>query len=260
MFLRNIAFNHSHDSDFFINRPEGSGDNLFLLLKSPGIFNFGNDDIISQGNAFVIYTEGFPQNYRVLGSRFTNDWFHFKFEHDDKVWFDKLNIPTNQLIPINFGMSLSVLINNLSYEYYSESPLKTEYEDTFLRLFFLTISKRQQAPQIHVNNKQLNNLSIIRAKIYSTPYEDWSIENFAHQLTMSRSNFQHLYKKHFGVTPIEDVINSRIQLAKVLLDGSNTPVHQISTLCGYTCESHFMRQFKKITGMTPSSYRNKRNV
>lgn len=256
MYIRNIAFNHSHDSDFFIDRPNGSGDNLFLLLKSPGIFNFGNGDVISQGNSFVLYTEGFPQTYRVLGSHFTNDWLHFKFEDEDKVWFDKLNIPTNCLTTLDFGTSLSLLINNISYEFYTESSFKMEYEDAFLRMFFLTIARRLQANPI--NNKQLNNLAIIRNKIYSTPYEDWCIENFAHQLTMSRSNFQHLYKKHFGVTPIEDVINSRIQLAKVLLQGTSTSVYQISHLCGYKCETHFMRQFKKLTGITPSSYR-KRN-
>lgn len=255
MYICNIAFNHSHDSDFFINRPEGSGDNLFVLLKSPGIFNFGNGDIVSQGNAFVLYTEGYPQTYRVLGSRFTNDWFHFKFEDGDMEWFDNLNIPTNQLVYLDMCMSLSVLINNLSYEFYSNTPYKEEYENTFLRLFFLTIAKRQQTTKLSINHEHKNNLSTIRSKIYSAPYVDWSIENFAHQLTMSRSNFQHLYKKYFGVTPIEDVINSRIQLAKVMLQCSNTPVHQISIICGYTCESHFMRQFKRVTGMTPSDFR-----
>lgn len=255
MYICNIAFNHSHDADFFINRPEGTDDNLFVLLKSPGIFNFGDGDIVSKGNAFVLYTKGYPQNYRVLESRFTNDWFHFKFEPGDKEWFDNLNIPTNQLVPLDFSMSLSVLINNLSYEFYSNTPFKIEYEDTFLRLFFLTIAKRQQASQPSINHEHKNNLSILRSKIYSTPYEDWSVEKLAHQLTMSKSNFQHLYKKYFGVTPIEDVINSRIQLAKVMLQGSNTPVHQISILCGYTSESHFMRQFKRVTGMTPSDFR-----
>ena len=34
MEIRNAGYNHCHDTDFIIDRPKGSGDNLLLLLKT----------------------------------------------------------------------------------------------------------------------------------------------------------------------------------------------------------------------------------
>jgi AraC family transcriptional regulator of arabinose operon len=52
-----------------------------------------------------------------------------------------------------------------------------------------------------------------------------------------------------------DVINSRIEHAKYLLTTTDISVKQIAQLCGYNNENHFMRQFKEITGITPTKFR-----
>lgn len=256
MYLRNIGFNHCHDSDFFIDRPKGSEDNLFIILKTPAIFQFSDIDTVCRGNAFVLYTEGTPQRYRVFDSQFKNDWIHFKLEDNDMEWFNKLNIPTNQIVYINDIHSLSILINSLSYEAYNNDEITHEYINLSLKLFFIKLAKQLKPVEPALTDNHWTNLSIVRSKIYQYPYREWNIEGLAHELTMSRSNFQHLYKACFGISPINDVINSRILLAKAMLQDTTTSIHEIAELCGYRHETHFMRQFKKITAMTPTDYRN----
>jgi transcriptional regulator GlxA family with amidase domain len=72
---------------------------------------------------------------------------------------------------------------------------------------------------------------------------------------MSRSAFQHAYKKHFGMTFIEDLVKSRVSYAKMLLSTTNMNITDISVSSGYHSYVHFARQFKEQTGYTPSEYR-----
>jgi len=58
---------------------------------------------------------------------------------------------------------------------------------------------------------------------------------------MSKSNFQHLYKKYFGVTFMQDIINGRIEHAKMLLLNTNLSISDVSKHCGYSNYAHFSR-------------------
>ena len=87
------------------------------------------------------------------------------------------------------------------------------------------------------------------------PFNDWNVNWLSHELTLSKSYFQHLYKEYFGVSVMNDVINSRIEHAKYLLNSTDVTVKDIAQMCGYKNEIHFMRQFKDKTGTTPSKFR-----
>lgn len=98
-------------------------------------------------------------------------------------------------------------------------------------------------------------MSVVRAKIYNDPAYNWTIEGLAHEMNMSRSSFQHSYKKLFGVTPMNDVINARTERAGYLLASTEHSVSRIAQMCGYSSDIHFVRQFRKVTGERPTEYR-----
>ncbi len=79
----------------------------------------------------------------------------------------------------------------------------------------------------------------------------------AAEVSMSRSYFQHMYREMFGVSCISDVICGKIDRAKELLSETSCTVSQVAAMCGYDNEEHFMRQFKKMVGATPTAYRKK---
>ncbi|MDF2540162.1 MAG: transcriptional regulator, AraC family, partial [Herbinix sp.] len=83
----------------------------------------------------------------------------------------------------------------------------------------------------------------------------WTVARLSHQVNLSPSHFQRLYKNTFGMTCIADVIACKMEYAKASLSGTGGTIREISTLCGYENEEHFMRQFKREVGMTPSQYR-----
>jgi len=79
----------------------------------------------------------------------------------------------------------------------------------------------------------------------------------AADVSMSRSYFQHIYREVFGVSCMTDVISGKIEKAKEILSETACTVSQVAAMCGYENEEHFMRQFKKIVGVTPTGYRKK---
>lgn len=98
----------------------------------------------------------------------------------------------------------------------------------------------------------------LRERIYSNPQEDWSIDSMCRDLILSRGYFQKLYTRCFGISFTQDVINSRIELSKRLLSSTDFSIAYIADQSGYSNYVHFMHQFKKIVGITPTEYRRRK--
>ena len=256
MKINNIGYNHRHDADFSISRPNGSGDYLLLLLKTPAQFILGHKECIATKNSFILFKEGTPQNYHALGSEFINDWFHFSLSSEDEDFLSALGIPFDQIIRIGDMSHLSMLVKNMSYENYSTNLHKEKTLELYFRLFFLKLSEKLCVNQDTQISTHYDKFSIIRSKIYNMPQNDWKIESLAHELAMSRSHFEHMYKNLFNVSVMNDVINSRIDYSIYLLTTTDISIKQIAEFCGYKSDIHFMRQFKSRMKVTPTEYRN----
>lgn len=257
MQINDVGYNHIHDADLKIQRPFGSGDNLFLLIKTPAIFTFDGKDVATEKNSFILYRKDTPQMYRANGIRFSNDWFHFELSEEEVLFIESLDIPFDKVVPLRNINDLSLLIKNMCFEKYSANEHKEKAIQLYLKLFFYKLSEKLHATNVDNPNSYYEKMSIIRTRIYNMPYIDWNVERLAHQLTMSKSYFQHLYKEIFGISVMNDVIQSRIDHAKYLLSTTDNSIVQVAEMCGYKCTSHFMRQFKNKMKMTPSEYRKK---
>ncbi len=64
-----------------------------------------------------------------------------------------------------------------------------------------------------------------------------------------------LFRTHYGMTMGEYVRSLRIERASEALAATDTPIGEISTVLGFSDQSHFGRVFKKHTGMTPLAFR-----
>lgn len=253
--INNIGYNHRHDADFRIQRPDGSGDYLLLLIKTPAIFTFSGTDTVTEPNSFIVYKEGTPQLYRACGANFSNDWFHFGLSDGDFDFFEALDIPFDKVMKLNDINGLSLIIKNMSYERYSSNMFKTDSVELYMKLFFIKLSEELHSSGVSRSSTHYDKMAILRSQIYNMPYNEWNVEGLSHQLAMSKSYFQHLYKETFGISVMNDVILSRVEHAKFLLSTTDISVTKIAQMCGYKCELHFMRQFKSRMSMTPSEYR-----
>ena len=82
-----------------------------------------------------------------------------------------------------------------------------------------------------------------------------SADSICRKYTFSTGYFRQIYKEMFGISFHQDVIRARILCAIYLLTITVQSIASISEQCGYEDCNYFLRQFQKITGLTPGQYR-----
>ena len=258
MELKNVGYNYKHPSDILLNRPQGSGDYVFLLFKSPFIIKSNGRIVKKTTTSIFIYNKGTPQYYGGINNtdeQFINDWFHFTMDDDDLAFLSRLGISLDTVYELYDVSFFSHIIKQLSYEYHSTSP----YKDAILRLYFELIFTKLADIVNSSKSDDLNPLYEefvkLRTTIQNHPLRDWKIDDIAGSFALSRSRVQHLYKNFFNTSITADVMKYRMERAQYYLYNYTNPIEEIATIVGYDQPSNFIRQFKKSFGVTPSKYR-----
>ncbi len=118
--------------------------------------------------------------------------------------------------------------------------------------------------QMNRNTENLSNLrkvqnftefNSIKKAMYKQPDKKWEAENECRDLHLSCGHFRAAYKNIFGVSFHQDLIQSRISLAKYLLMTTSLSLPNIALKCGYEDDKYFLRQFRQQTGISPNAYR-----
>jgi AraC-like DNA-binding protein len=109
-----------------------------------------------------------------------------------------------------------------------------------------------------------NNKNFIQHKESINNVMQYIASNYMHQITvddfadiihLSKYYFLKIFKQYIGTSPYEYLINYRINEAKILLKTTDSSISQISLLVGFLNESNFIKHFKRITHLTPLTYR-----
>ncbi|MCR5770392.1 MAG: AraC family transcriptional regulator [Butyrivibrio sp.] len=232
-----------------------SDEYLVLLIKTDAWFNIEGQIVETKPNMMIIYSPKSFINYGREEIGYNDDWIHFSLNDDDSLFMKNLNIPLNQpLYPYDFH-SLTAIVELMSKAYHKETPHTNEIVDHYMHLFLDEISDQLSAVPADTTPKYYLELSQIRTSIYNAPAKNWSVNTFAEDLFISVSHFQHLYKEFFDTSCQKDIIDARLRLAKFYLTTTDLSIKEIADICGYENELHFMRQFKKFIGRTPTEFR-----
>jgi AraC-like DNA-binding protein len=82
-----------------------------------------------------------------------------------------------------------------------------------------------------------------------------SLNDVAQSLNLSASRLRHLFKAEMGLSPARYLKARRLKEAKELLETSFLNVKQVMLKVGYNHRAHFVGEFKKSYGLSPSQYR-----
>lgn len=86
-------------------------------------------------------------------------------------------------------------------------------------------------------------------------FMDISINDLARQANLSPYYFCRKFKRQTGKSPINFLMHLRIEKAKWLLK-KDLKITDVAMDVGFNDLARFSKQFKKITGLTPSEYKN----
>lgn len=81
-----------------------------------------------------------------------------------------------------------------------------------------------------------------------------SVPDLSKQCGVSNSYFIREFSKYTGVSPMQYIIDIRINNAKKLLLLQEHSIKEIAAIVGFNDEMYFSKQFKKNIGISPSEY------
>ena len=139
----------------------------------------------------------------------------------------------------------------------SEQLIKLYLEQLLIHLVREQLKGGGSAPAVVKSIKQKNDAIIykrITAYLEEHIREHLTIEEICRANLIGRSQLQKLFREQQQCGVIEYFSRLKIDLAKQLIRENHHNFTQISDYLGYTSIHYFSRQFKKLSGMTPSEY------
>lgn len=86
--------------------------------------------------------------------------------------------------------------------------------------------------------------------------EKLTADYIAESLHFSASYISHKFKEETNMTLTDFILKEKISEAKLLIK-KHIPINQVAHVLGFSTQSHFAKQFKSETGMTPSEFKKK---
>ena len=130
-------YNYSNPDYDQIYRPNGSGDYLFLLFKTPMKVYLDKRLSISKENACILYAPGYEQYYKAV-HRFRNSYLHFSCKADLKKQY---GIPLNTVFYPGNCEEIDACIRFLHKEHIANDLFSDEYEYTLFQQLMITIAR-----------------------------------------------------------------------------------------------------------------------
>lgn len=247
-----------YDSDWHSTLHTHPFTELFYVVDGKGEFIIQQQRFAVKANDFVIinphveHTEVSssedPLEYIVVGIQglsFSNlttqdqgdqpfSFFNLRDEQKDILRY--LNVMVQEAT--NQAMSYELVCHNL------------------LEILLIKILRHQHF-ELEVDSKNKTSKDIAFIKHYLKTYyrESIQLEDLASMTHLSRFYISHSFKKDVGLSPMEYLMTIRIKESKILLRTTNYSVSQIADIVGFTTPTYFSKQFRKVTGISPSDYR-----
>jgi AraC family transcriptional regulator len=99
----------------------------------------------------------------------------------------------------------------------------------------------------------------VKEILHSRSREPWTIVALSKIAGLSPSRLTDLFVREVGFSPHQYLLRERIQRAKELLRGTDTPVTEIALALGFSSSQHFAKMMKQVAGTTALGYRKGRS-
>jgi AraC family transcriptional regulator of arabinose operon len=100
-------------------------------------------------------------------------------------------------------------------------------------------------------------IELVISKMQSETATAWDTATLAALVNLSPSRFRHLFKQETRSSPAQYLKDYRLRKAGTMLRTTFLTVKQILKQVGLGSNAHFVRDFRKLHGMTPTAYRRK---
>ena len=126
------------------------------------------------------------------------------------------------------------------------------------RIFELIFSNFESLPKFEATRININaqiRLQKMLSYIYKHYSEIVTLEDIAGAANISCSEAGRCFNAYMGCSPVNALIQYRLQIACRMLGDETLTLQEISDCCGFHSVNYFSRQFKQVYGYTPGRIR-----
>lgn len=240
------TFSHTPCYQLRLNSPvsciqyviSGSG----VILSDDQLFTVeaGDTFLLLEGNNQIYYSN--PDN------QFERIWINFKGPLSEaliSIYGLKGTVVfkhTNSLLQLE--ELHKICHNNPDSEIY-----KRQIAPPFLTLIQYLADNRENSTEASRSAEEM------RAYLDMHILENLQLKDIAFHFSFTKEHFIRVFRKNYGITPHQYVLQSRIRIAMIMLASTGDPIREISEKLCFSDPHHFSDTFQKYVGQRPSQYR-----
>lgn len=267
------------DSAYYVYTPSSQAKNLFLYPLIVGLFRYlpgyslhrdsfdsylimfmrkGECNIKIDGRTYhaaadqVVLINCYQPHTYWTAIGWEAEWLHFDGP-GAAGYFDAISGGGPPVITLRDTYRLEKYLHKI-YLQFSE---RVSVKEALLNNFIVNIITELLVSRDHIHSETSSSGIIEDTIAYINEHltEPLTLEDLASQASLSPFYFSRLFKRETGFSPHGYLIAARVNNAKFLLKSSDAAVKDICFSTGFASESSFCTTFKKVTGSTPSDYR-----
>lgn len=117
-----------------------------------------------------------------------------------------------------------------------------------------TILPRTESNE-RVVNEDLHRVQKMLAYVHKNYAKELELADICEAGMVGKTKGTKIFKQYLNMTPVDYLINYRLEIASRMLKETDQPVLDIALMTGFSDSSYFARIFRKRVGMTPIQYR-----
>lgn len=220
------------------------------VSRGCGFIEVGGDKFsVVSGQIFVIFPNTCVKYYPDPTDPFHYHWIDFDGDLANKLFAQttlSVKNPVSVILPDDV-IECFKPCNDDGYEY---SP-------SLLKLFGILIEKMPRKTQKKHNGSVEKAVEYIKNNLHKSSL---CVADVANNCALSRSQLYRLFMQSFDCSPIDYIVNDRMNLAKSYLLDTDLNIKTVAFSVGYSDPLYFSNAFKKHFGVNPLQYRKRKDI
>ncbi|BBF42614.1 DNA-binding response regulator, AraC family [Lachnospiraceae bacterium KM106-2] len=244
---------------------------LFVMTKGTLYISYQGINYTVSDGEYLILPPGEPPNNIREGFKPSDCefyWLHFKTYHEIRDYYEEeevgeipsqnVDIRKRFLIPeqgkIKNPEKIMVLMKQL------QDANRSEYDNMTIN-FMTTVVLGEIYNQIQLtkrgDEKEKKQIYYdIVDYVKGNLKENLRVKEVAKEFGYNEKYLSHIFRQIGGITLKQYILKEKMEMANYLLSDTNKSIADIGSSLGYRDSHNFMSVYKKVTGLTPSEYRN----
>jgi AraC-like DNA-binding protein len=223
---------------------------------------------VTKGNYIVLYNpdkelpinaENSPQT-KILSIIISIKKFHNLFSEENDIQFLKdENINKKYYAQEKISNPVFITLNDLFLSFGKNIAknnlyLKAKTYELFSYIYDSSRDTNIEKCPFLTNEENFNKIKMAKEIALKNLLNPPTLLNLSKEINLSLKKLKEGFKKIYGKTVYQFLLDHKMELAKKLLSERKKNVNEVSIKLGYSTASHFIAAFKNKYGVTPKTY------